>query len=404
MPATPPSPRARASRLSCAASLAALVALASSTQQVHAAYSLTKDYSGSTFFDGWDFYGNYDNLTNGDIIYVKQSDSADLAYVSGSSVILKMDNVSEVPYNEKRRSVRIETQASYGIGSLWTFDFAHVPYGCSVWPAAWATTKTWPQGGEIDTFEGVNLVETNQMAMHTADGCSVSNGTSDNFSGTLTYGNCFAKANDNSGCTIRDTRPASYGAAFAAAGGGVWATQLAKDGVSIWFFPRSDVPSDLSSGSSTPSPDAWGTPAAYYPASSCATPDFFSPQNLVITMTACGDWAGNAAVMNSTGCPLTKDSCYLSYVLDNTNFDTAYFDINSIRVFYDPDRAADSAPATTATASSSLLSVSATPTSSPSGSSGSSSGDSAAGMLRVQGAATALVGAAVLGAAGLILV
>ena len=56
MPASPSS-RARASRLSCAASVAALVALAGSTQQVQAAYNLTKDYSGATFFDGWDFYG-----------------------------------------------------------------------------------------------------------------------------------------------------------------------------------------------------------------------------------------------------------------------------------------------------------------------------------------------------------
>ena len=28
-------------------------------------FSLVQDYSGSGFFDAWDFYGNYDNLTNG---------------------------------------------------------------------------------------------------------------------------------------------------------------------------------------------------------------------------------------------------------------------------------------------------------------------------------------------------
>lgn len=28
-------------------------------------FSLVQDYSGNGFFDGWDFYGNYDNLTNG---------------------------------------------------------------------------------------------------------------------------------------------------------------------------------------------------------------------------------------------------------------------------------------------------------------------------------------------------
>jgi hypothetical protein len=28
-------------------------------------YDVVRDYSGSTFFDGWDFYGSYDNLTLG---------------------------------------------------------------------------------------------------------------------------------------------------------------------------------------------------------------------------------------------------------------------------------------------------------------------------------------------------
>ena len=28
-------------------------------------YNVTRDYSGSTFFDGWDFYGAPDNLTFG---------------------------------------------------------------------------------------------------------------------------------------------------------------------------------------------------------------------------------------------------------------------------------------------------------------------------------------------------
>ena len=31
----------------------------------YAAYNLIKEYQGSNFFSGWEFYGNYDNLTNG---------------------------------------------------------------------------------------------------------------------------------------------------------------------------------------------------------------------------------------------------------------------------------------------------------------------------------------------------
>ena len=40
-------------------------ALLSSASGASATYSLVKEFSGSNFFDGWDFYGNYDNLTNG---------------------------------------------------------------------------------------------------------------------------------------------------------------------------------------------------------------------------------------------------------------------------------------------------------------------------------------------------
>jgi hypothetical protein len=29
------------------------------------AYNLLEDFSGNTFFDAWDFYGSYDNLTLG---------------------------------------------------------------------------------------------------------------------------------------------------------------------------------------------------------------------------------------------------------------------------------------------------------------------------------------------------
>lgn len=92
----------------------------------------------------------------------------------------------------------------------------------------------------------------------------------------------------NSGCTILDPRTSSYGAAFAANGGGVYATEFSKNGVSVWFFPRANVPSDLSSNSSAPDPSGWGEPAARYGGSSCDIPTFFAPQHLVIDITACG--------------------------------------------------------------------------------------------------------------------
>ncbi|GAA5841387.1 hypothetical protein JCM11251_006174 [Rhodosporidiobolus azoricus] len=366
-----------------------------------AAYSLTKDYSGERFFDGWSYYGHYDNLTNGDIDWVNKTDSSDLTYMNAAgNAIIKADNTSTVLYPNKRRSVRIQSNDSYGIGSMWVFDFLHVPYGCSVWPAAWSQAANWPQGGEIDTFEGVNLQSTNQMALHTDSGCMASTSSSSNsFTGNLTYDNCDHDANSNSGCTVVDQNPASYGEAFAAAGGGVWATALSSDGIKIWFFSRPDVPSDLlaSNSSAVPNPDNWGTPTASYASSSCNIADYFAPQHLVLDITACGDWAGAPSIINQT-CPVTTNLCYTSFVLNSTNFDTAYFEIPSIRVYYDEDRAAESSAQTTSSSTSPAGSAVAA-ASSPAGQSSSGGQNGAAGLTTsMAGSVVALIVGAAVGA------
>lgn len=59
--------------------------------------------------------------------------SQGLSYINQKNqAVLKVDNTSYVPLNQKRNSVRIETSHQYGVGSLWVVDIAHVPYGCSV--------------------------------------------------------------------------------------------------------------------------------------------------------------------------------------------------------------------------------------------------------------------------------
>jgi len=134
-------------------------------------YSMVKEYYGSTFFNDWTFYNNYDNLTNGDVTYVsaQQATQYQLAYVESSTnhAIIKVDNTSTVVYNNKRNSVRIASSDTFAVGSLWVADMYHVPYGCSVWPAWWSQAPVWPQGGEIDTFEGINTNTQNQMSLHT---------------------------------------------------------------------------------------------------------------------------------------------------------------------------------------------------------------------------------------------
>ena len=56
------------------------------------------------------------------------------------------------------------------------------------------------------------------------------------FTGVLNSTDCSYQSNNNQGCVIKDPSPKSFGASFAAAGGGVWVTEFALKGISIWFF------------------------------------------------------------------------------------------------------------------------------------------------------------------------
>ncbi|GAA5841379.1 hypothetical protein JCM11251_006168 [Rhodosporidiobolus azoricus] len=326
---------------------AALLALLQQPAPVSAAYNLTKNLFQDNDFSEWEFYNHYDNLTNGDVDYIGSSDRDSLAYKNeAGNTILKVDNTSTVLYPNKRKSVRMQTRETFPIGSMWAFDMTHVPYGCSVWPAAWSSAPNWPQGGEIDTFEGVNQQQQNRMALHTADGCTAQSSSSTTpYTGELTYPNCFAYANSNSGCGVSEPSANSYGEAFARNGGGVWVTEFGKDGVEMWFFERQSVPSDLSDPSATPDPSTWPNPSMAVSSSSCNVANYFAPQHVVLNIALCGDWAGNPAVMNQTGCPITANTCYDSYVLSSSNYNEAYFEIQSVRVWHDADKAANSSAA-----------------------------------------------------------
>jgi hypothetical protein len=103
---------------------------------------------------------------------VATSSSVPLTYTTSSNTsIIRVDNTSTVAYNDKRNTIKILSTDYYAVGSVWVLDAKHVPYGCSVWPAFWSYgTGTWPEGGEIDTLEGVNNQVSSQMALHTEDG------------------------------------------------------------------------------------------------------------------------------------------------------------------------------------------------------------------------------------------
>lgn len=72
------------------------------------------------------------------------------------------------------------------------------------------------------------------MTLHTEPGCAqvapVQSSTIVNST------DCSYENDSNQGCVVMDPSTASYGAGFAAAGGGVFVTEYAATGISIWFF------------------------------------------------------------------------------------------------------------------------------------------------------------------------
>ncbi|POY70487.1 hypothetical protein BMF94_6555 [Rhodotorula taiwanensis] len=314
-------------------SSALAVAAASLIAPAEAGYTLQTLYQGESFFEGWTFWGNRDNLTNGAVYYVGANEAArqTVAYTNpAGNVILKADNSSKLATGALRNSVRITTQAAYDIGSLFVMDAYHVPYGCAVWPAFWTHARSWPSGGEQDIFEGVNLASTNQAALHTVVGCTVA-GTTTNVtqSGTLTFNDCDYSVAANHGCTYTDARNQSYGQPFGDAGGGIFVAETSSNAISMWFFPRANIPADLRTVNGTPDPSSWGLPWAYYPSSSCNINQYFAPQQITLNIALCGDWAGQPGVFS----PSCGTGTCANYVVDPSNFDNAYFEIASVRVY-----------------------------------------------------------------------
>jgi len=78
-----------------------------------------------------------------------------------------------------------------------------------------------------------------------------------------------------------------------------------KTGISVWFFDRQHIPSDITA--SAPVPGGWGTPSGFWPSGSCNPYQFFQNHSVIFDTTLCGDWAGSA--WGATGVPGQEQSC-----------------------------------------------------------------------------------------------
>ncbi|KAI9834550.1 MAG: hypothetical protein M1819_002926 [Sarea resinae] len=296
-------------------------------------YTLKDTYSGSDFFDNFNYFSGYDPAA-GFVHYVDGPGAAwvNLTHATNSSAVLKVDTTANVDSSTGRRSVRVESKNQYNSG-LFVFDILHTPYGCGTWPALWlADPANWPTNGEIDVVEAVNTATTgNQMTLHTTKGCTMNAKRKE--TGTVHTKNCWNGTDDNTGCAVLSPED-TYGEALNQNGGGVYAMEWRTAGIRVWFFPRASIPSDISTDSTNttaPDPSTWGEALADFPSTDCDISTHFRNQSIIANIDLCGSWASSTAYYTTKShCP---GNC-TQYVTDNPSaFTNAYWEFASFKIY-----------------------------------------------------------------------
>lgn len=318
--------------------LGAQLGLSRETNTQGKKYNLTLNSAGNKFFDDWDFFTDADP-THGLVEYqpVDAAWKNGLVSVGPSSVDknlvtakMKVDNTNWLADGQGRKSVRLSSKKRFKYGLL-VLDAIKMPFGCSTWPAFWTVGDNWPHDGEIDIVEGVNMLENNQMTLHTGPGCTVSNPMLQSAVGNVLNPDCDVYASSNLGCGVHDRSNASYGQPFNRQGGGVFAMEWSKSGISIWRFSRGEVPKDLQSGNA-PQPSTWPIrPVAHWSSNECNNMnDEFGQHRVIFDITLCGDWAGSAGVFNANNA--CSGSC-TDMVKDPSNYHNANWEIASVKLY-----------------------------------------------------------------------
>lgn len=294
-------------------------------------YHLSEKWHADTFLKHVKFFHAKDP-TNGYVNYLDQeaAEKNGLFKInSDGSLYMGVDHKTTLDPNGKGRdSVRIESKMYYDYG-LYVADVAHMPGSiCGAWPAFWSVGPKWPENGEVDIIEGVNMGNSNEVVLHTGGSCKME---PQDMSGSLTDVECGLDVSPV-GCKVTGANGTS-GTPFNQKGGGYYAMERTKQFIKIWYFPRGSEPKSLVDG--TPDVKAFGKPMAHMQGD-CDFGEHFTGQKLVFNTDFCGDWAGG--IFGQDGqCPMSDPDTFTScknYVAKNPEeFKEAYWKINSVQIF-----------------------------------------------------------------------
>ncbi|KAI1415769.1 glycoside hydrolase family 16 protein [Hypoxylon sp. FL1857] len=303
-------------------------------------YSLTAHYGGQGLLDSFSFFTGNDP-SHGFVDYQSKEDALANNLVSighdYNNVRLGVDSNNTYSISDKGRpSVRLTSHDTFTHG-LFIADIYHMPAStCGTWPAFWAFNNqddgaNWPAGGEIEIIEGANTAERNLFSTHTTEGCHAPR---DGFIGQQGRKDCSPDP-ENIGCNYATpaSDTTSYGDAFNAEGGGVYALKWDSQDLKLWHFPRSTIPDNIIYGHVVgPDPSSWGPPQAVFGGSSCSPDTYFYNLSLVLNINFCGDYAGNIWG-KADQCNLLAPTCEEFVANNPESFQEAYWDINYIDVY-----------------------------------------------------------------------
>ncbi|TRX93114.1 hypothetical protein FHL15_005982 [Xylaria flabelliformis] len=278
------------------------------------AYSLSTHYAGQGLLNSFSFFtGEEPNRGFVDYKGREEAIASNLVSIDEfNRVKLGVDSINTYSTGDKGRpSVRITSDDAFTHG-LFIADFAHMP----IW--AFNNEKNgslWPVGGEIDIIEGANTAERNLFSAHTlhwnprGDQLLIKSPVSDS---------------------------TTYGDAFNAVGGGVYAMEWNSQDIKIWHFPRTAIPYDISRAPITiPDPTSWGPPQALFGGSSCDADSYFFNMSLVINTNFCGAYAGNIWGV-ADRCNELAPTCEEYVARNPSSFINAFWEINYIDVYQKP--------------------------------------------------------------------
>ncbi|KAG9240915.1 mixed-linked glucanase [Calycina marina] len=320
--------------------------LTASAAVVCGSYTLRDNFNASNFFNEFSFFSAADP-THGFVQYqnLEAANLTQLAGIKQGAVYLGVDHTTVNPVNG-RNSTRVQSNKDWTTG-LFIADIMHAPdTACGVWPAFWTVTSektkdlAWPNGGEIDIYEGVNDIIANTVTLHSGSDCnmtskvttSVPQGNKDGFNPILSS-NCNAGVQPGTqGCGFGHAATGTYGTPFNAAGGGIYAMEWTITDIKVYYFPRKTIPADALTDS--PDPASWPTPISWFhDDGGCDVPAHFTAHRLVMNINFCGDFAGNADVFAAGSCGKEAATCQ-EYVANNPKaFEGVYWQIQSIKVF-----------------------------------------------------------------------